>query len=137
GTPELGFADPTAADQWMQQWIHAAQQADPTSSKGPHGAMYVGRFADPVYFLTSVIGWDPNATQATRYPSVHVPIGFVTDFASIPRMFWSALRPDGLYAYAAVVHDYLYWEQYLSRETSDQILKLCMQDFNIDAATVT
>ena len=68
--------------------------------------------------------------------AVTVPTGFVTDFASIPRIFWSLLRPDGEYAYAAVVHDYLYWTQTRSRNEADQILKLAMEDFEIDALTV-
>lgn len=33
---------------------------------------------------------------------------FHTDFASIPRIFWSILPPDGQYTQAAVMHDYLY-----------------------------
>lgn len=39
---------------------------------------------------------------------ITVPAGFVTDFASIPRVFWTALPPTGKYGKAAVVHDYLY-----------------------------
>ncbi len=39
---------------------------------------------------------------------VHVPEGFITDFASIPRALWAALPPTGRYGKAAVVHDYLY-----------------------------
>jgi hypothetical protein len=128
--------DSLAADQWMQTWIKAERVKDPSASKAPNGALHVGRFADPVYYLTSVIGWNPEARDANTYQPVRVPIGFVTDFASIPRLFWSMLRPDGLYSYAAVVHDYLYWEQYLSREDSDSIFKLCMEDFRIDAATI-
>jgi len=39
---------------------------------------------------------------------VSVPRGFVTDFASIPRIFWNILPPFGDYSPAAVVHDWLY-----------------------------
>lgn len=39
---------------------------------------------------------------------VEVPPGFVTDFASIPRILWTILPPWGKYGKAAVVHDYLY-----------------------------
>lgn len=114
--------------QWMDEWI-ARWKAD---SKEVAGVLYLGRFADPVYFLTKEIKWKPNADQDRKLPSVTVPVGFVTDFASIPRAFWSLLRPDGSYAYAAVIHDYLYWTQTTSRETSDLILKLAMADFKID-----
>lgn len=39
---------------------------------------------------------------------VLIPVGFVTDFASIPRVFWNIIPPIGLYGKAAVVHDWLY-----------------------------
>jgi hypothetical protein len=67
---------------------------------------------------------------------VEVPKGFVTDLASIPRLFWSWLRPDGEYAYAAIVHDYLYWTQVRTRLMSDEILKSSMEDFHVDKLTI-
>jgi hypothetical protein len=39
---------------------------------------------------------------------IHVPQGYVTDFASIPQIFWNILPPWGVYGKAAVIHDYLY-----------------------------
>jgi hypothetical protein len=135
-TAPEGYANAASADRWMQAWIESARAADPSATKAPNGALHLGRFADPIYYLTSVIGWDPEPAQAATYQPVRVPIGFVTDFASIPRIFWSLLRPDGTYSYAAIIHDFLYWEQYLSRDVSDSILKLCMEDFKIEAAVV-
>ena len=52
---------------------------------------------------------------------ISVNIGFHTDFASIPRPLWVFLPRWGKYGNAAVVHDYLYWEQPRSRKTSDDI----------------
>lgn len=40
--------------------------------------------------------------------AIRVPAGFITDFASIPRVFWTLWPPTGDYGKAAVVHDYLY-----------------------------
>lgn len=41
---------------------------------------------------------------------ITVPVGFITDFASIPRLFWSLIgAPTGKYGKAAVIHDYLYY----------------------------
>jgi hypothetical protein len=40
--------------------------------------------------------------------NVVVPKGFITDFASVPRILWSILPPTGRYTKAAVLHDYLY-----------------------------
>jgi hypothetical protein len=39
---------------------------------------------------------------------IEVPTGFVTDFASIPRVFWRLILPTGTHREAAVVHDWLY-----------------------------
>jgi len=113
---------------WMDQWIK--------EGRAPAGGLYLGRFADPIYFLTQPITWMPNKGQE-RHHGVTAPKGFVTDLASIPRPFWSLLRPDGLYAYAAILHDYLYWFQTRPREECDMILKFGMEDFGVDKATVT
>ena len=39
---------------------------------------------------------------------VHVPAGFITDFASSPRFLWCFIPPFGRFTKAAVLHDYLY-----------------------------
>ncbi len=52
---------------------------------------------------------------------VNVPIGFRTDFASIPRPLWIFLPRWGKYGNAAVIHDYLYLEQLRTRKKSDAI----------------
>jgi hypothetical protein len=39
---------------------------------------------------------------------IRVPIGFTTDFASIPRILWIIFPPTGKYGKAAVIHDDLY-----------------------------
>ena len=78
----------------------------------------------------------PNCLAIARFEAVEVPTGFVTDLASIPRILFSALRPDGVYAYAAIIHDYLYWKQDRPREEANEILRMSMIDFNVDRATV-
>jgi hypothetical protein len=50
-----------------------------------------------------------------------VPVGFVTDFASIPRILWSILPPNGRYTKAAVIHDWMYQNAYNSKEYADLI----------------
>ncbi len=130
---ETGHAEePNPPDQavsiesWMNEWMSV--------SKAPGGILRVSRFREPIYFLTAPISWTPNPGQEA-YKAVTVPTGFVTDFASIPRVFWSALRPDGEYAYAAVVHDYLYWTQTRTREEADLILNMAMEDFHVGGVT--
>jgi len=39
---------------------------------------------------------------------IWVPAGFVTDFASVPRVLWTFLPSWGRYGKGAVLHDYLY-----------------------------
>jgi hypothetical protein len=46
------------------------------------------------------------------------------------------LRPDGLYTYPAIVHDYLYWTQSVSKEVADKILQFGMEDFGIARPTI-
>jgi hypothetical protein len=114
------------AEQWMSEWMSAAK---PVS-----GALHLSRFKDPIYFLTKPISWTP-ASERDSLPHVEVPKGFVTDLASIPRVFWSLLRPDGEYTYPAIIHDYLYWTQDISRDKADLVFRLAMEDFRINPAT--
>ncbi len=52
---------------------------------------------------------------------IEVPIGFKTDFASVPRPLWMCFPQWGRYGNAAVIHDYLYWSQTRSRRENDDI----------------
>lgn len=63
----------------------------------PDGRNY--QLYTPFYFY-----FDENKKEE----GITIPAGFITDFASIPRVFWSILPPVGNYAAAALVHDYLY-----------------------------
>lgn len=51
--------------------------------------------------LTYSVHNDPNDL-------IEVPEGFITDFASVPRIFWNIIPPFGEYSSAAVIHDFLY-----------------------------
>jgi len=62
---------------------------------------------------------------------VVVPEGFVTDFASMPRALWPVYPKTGRYQFAAVVHDYLYWEQSVSREAADWIFLAGMKESKV------
>jgi hypothetical protein len=112
---------------WMDEWMKRDRDVV--------GALHLSRFADPIYFLLKPITWKPNADQ-TGYQAVSVPVGFVTDFASIPRPFWSIFRPDGLYTYPAIVHDYLYWTQITSKVVADKIFQFGMEDFGVSPANI-
>lgn len=50
-----------------------------------------------------------------------VPEGLYTDFASVPQIVWSVVCPIGRHTRAAVLHDYLYASQIITRKESDDI----------------
>jgi hypothetical protein len=59
--------------------------------------------------------------------TIEVPVGFQTDFASVPRPFWWLLPRWGRYGNAAVIHDYCYWEQRYTRKRADEIFREAMR----------
>ncbi|MEA3346671.1 MAG: DUF1353 domain-containing protein [Candidatus Auribacterota bacterium] len=62
--------------------------------------------------------------------TIKVSVGFVTDFASVPRVFWWIFPKWGKYGNATVIHDYLYWTQQekYSRKRADEIFLEGMRD---------
>lgn len=60
-----------------------------------------------------------------------VPAGFVTDFASIPRLFWRLEPPLGRAGKAAVIHDWLYSNKLRTREEADKIFRQAMGDLGV------
>lgn len=118
-----------------ETWERVSEEVEEMSKRGIHPSMSVTilqPFGDwDFYFVMGgSINWSPNKGQ--HFQPVNVPVGFVTDLTSIPRVFWQVLRPEGRYTYAAVVHDYLYWEQVRSRKEADRILKIAMEDSKVD-----
>jgi Protein of unknown function (DUF1353) len=77
--------------------------------------------------------------DATGIEVVDVPVGFRTDGASVPRIFWNLYPPWGPYGKPAGVHDYLYQKRlitqpasltarrYVERAEADSILRDAMQ----------
>ena len=113
-------------------WINnVVENSKKNPTKGIEGFLELSKFLDTMYFLNSSTKWKSNYTDQRKFSPVIVPKGFVTDLASIPRIFFSALRPDGIYCHAAIIHDYLYWEQTRSREESDSIFEIAMKDTEV------
>lgn len=92
--------------------------------------------------------------QLTYRPSngrdtITVPKGFPTDLASIPRLAWIVLPPDGPWVKAAVIHDFLYttqgtgyWKKqpkgitrssHYTREEADWILRDALENRGVPA----
>lgn len=68
---------------------------------------------------------------------ITVPAGFVTDFASVPRIFWNILPPWGQYGKAAIIHDYLYYTKEYPKKKADRIFLEAMKVLNVPLATRT
>jgi Protein of unknown function (DUF1353) len=81
----------------------------------------------------SVLMADLRYQVGTTNFTIVVPLGFVTDFASTPRALWAVLPPFGTYQLAAVVHDFLYWDQGCSREQADALLRVAMFESKVEA----
>ena len=68
------------------------------------------------------------------YPSneiIHVPAGFVTNFASVPRIFWPIISPIDDHGKAAVIHDYCYDRGLYSKKRCDDIFKEALNVLNV------
>ncbi len=69
---------------------------------------------------------EPFEYHVNTYPSseiITVPVGFDTDFGSIPRLFWPLISPIDRHAKATVIHDFCYRFGIYSRKKSDKIFK--------------
>lgn len=75
----------------------------------------------PLVYLTNV------GAAAGKINKITVPTGFKTDLASIPQLLWNVLPPVGKYDAAAVVHDYLYQNNGITRLEADDVLLEAMK----------
>lgn len=71
------------------------------------------------WFLREAFGYDVGVEGSED--TINVPAGFMTDFASVPRLLWWIFPRWGRYGNAAVIHDYCYWDQQRSRKEADAI----------------
>jgi len=55
--------------------------------------------------------------------TITVPVGFVTDLASVPRLPFIYLLAGDTSSEAAVVHDYLYSTKAVPRDVADKVLR--------------
>jgi len=81
-----------------------------------------------------ILGNEKNRTYiiGNTEDKIVVPKGFVTDYASIPQVFWSTgLAPHQQYSRAAVFHDYLYWSQVCTREQADNLFFIGMKETSV------
>jgi len=103
----------------------------PVSAQQPIRPVPLTPFADGE---SSVLMADLRYQIGTTNFVIVVPKGFVTDFASTPRALWAVLPPFGTYQLAAVVHDFLYWDQGCTREQADDLLRVAMFESKVESA---
>lgn len=96
---------------------------------------YKTRGDRPVFALQGPLSYDVGWLGSGE--TITVPVGFETDFASVPRVIddlfgWD---PRGKYALPAVVHDYLYSGQTeYSRRRADEIFLEAMSVKRVNLA---
>lgn len=61
---------------------------------------------------------------------VTVPAGFITDGASVPRMFWPIFPPWGVYGQATILHDYLCVNKQLTKNGDDTNLRIGQEEID-------
>ncbi len=57
-----------------------------------------------------------------------VPPGFITDYGSVPQVFWNIIPPQGVLAAAYILHDWLYATEAFERTKCDWIFLCAMQE---------
>lgn len=81
---------------------------------------------------------EPFEYHVGEYPSAEVivvPVGFETDFASVPRPLWWLFPPYGPWAKAAIIHDRLYSTREKTREECDNIFLEAMAVLSVPVVT--
>jgi hypothetical protein len=67
--------------------------------------------------------------------AVLVPVGFLTNFASVPRMLQNLIPMRGPWSPAAVAHDHMYSEQRITRKEADRLFYKIMLAHNVGIVT--
>lgn len=98
---------------------------------------------DDYWVVTKPFRYFIDEKDSNRW--VDIPLGYLTDGASVPKVFWNIIPPWGRYGQAAVVHDYLceYLEiiedgkpKSITRAECDAILKEAMIVLGVPTAKV-
>jgi len=75
-----------------------------------------------------------DASIEDKLETITVPVGFKTDFASVPFLLRGLIPRWGKHGKAAVIHDWLYWDQPvgLTREQADDIMDQGMRELEVN-----
>jgi hypothetical protein len=99
------------------------------------GQLGVRKFSDmqPPFVYLGGKNWrlPPELTFAANGKSWTIPAGFVTDFASSPRITWAIVPPFGDYLLGALAHDFLYRTGAVPRAEADAIFYALMVELGV------
>lgn len=85
--------------------------------------IYIWKLVEPFYIAIPL---------DNVYYTFIVPDGFETDFASVPRIFWTLLPPTtGYHAIAAILHDWLYYANITTRKEADRLFYKAMLELGV------
>jgi hypothetical protein len=86
-------------------------------------------FYDKYWVLLEDLTFEFHKKKSTQKYQIKVPVGFVTDLASVPVGVNVVFDHYGRYSTAGIIHDYLYWVQPCGRKFADRmfrdVLKAC------------
>lgn len=92
-------------------------------------------FHTPLRVQRVKAGWillEPLSYVSKRTGETYIaPVGFTTDFASVPRAPFAFLLAGDTAHEAAVIHDYLYRYGLTDKKTADAIFKEAMQETGV------
>ena len=123
------MSDDVSVKEFMQEAL--ASPDDGIIPKGFTGVPVIAAFADwDYYYLHAPLSWEPDDEDSAHDP-VTVTTGFVCDLASTPKALWSWLPRTARYTAPAIIHDFLYWFQMVSREEADDIFNIGMKELDV------
>ena len=85
----------------------------------------------PVFMVAHPLRYTPDDGQH----EIVIPVGFITDLASIPSFLWWWEAPHEGTMAPAIVHDYLYWEQSCTKDEADAVMYLAMLEIGLGEFT--
>lgn len=112
-------------------WAQQKPERDPLPVRLWNKALQNERGGRPVYTLLQHYSYCHDATGKV----VTAPANFVTDFASIPKEAQFLFPPDGPYARAAIIHDWMYAigtrGDEAGRRFADDVFKAAMAEYGV------
>lgn len=129
-SPSLAAEGERTKQEWISSWIGSDAHLNKTR-KMTSSILFA--FLDMDWFaVVKTIYWTPPVEALAELPRiVTVPENFVTDLASIPPYFFWAIRPTGRHGHAAILHDWLYWDQSCPRAVADKVFEVAMAEMNV------